>query len=93
MLDLVIQIKNTFESTSETAGQSAISRVALDLNFETPAKLGYVIPRLGLSKHRNRTELQSEKSKHKNTEQMRWSWVANRPTQEPWCSQGTTVIT
>lgn len=49
----------TFETILEMAGQPAVSPPDLGLNSETPAKSGYVIPRLGLSKHGNHSELKS----------------------------------
>lgn len=48
-----------FETFLEMAGQPADSPPDPGLNSETPAKLGYVIPSLGLSKHRNHSELKS----------------------------------
>lgn len=50
----------TFEIILKRAGP-AISQLGLDLNSGSPAKLGYVIPRLGLSKHGNHLELKSAK--------------------------------
>lgn len=48
----------TFESF-RNAGQAAVSPPDLGLNSETPAKMGYVIPRLRLSKHGNHSEPKS----------------------------------